>query len=302
MTGRCLVGIRTTVALSLPPQHLSHPRNPATLLSPKYKPDLLWLSGTGRPSIASLTTHMAHSLLESNWTPPPVDSIVRNIDRIYAGGLFWRVVSPQLLERQSRLMSAIALMAEKLKTALPPDQLQQEGRRRYAVRFNHGNVSLTWLHRSLTTPPSPQTERDALITRHRCELRLYIDAVKRAERKSMLDLDPTAANITLVYNQLTTSLEFWEDAKFWYGMPWWRKPRLDFPWAPPSPTPETLDNDPPERLLLASPRRVVTFGEGEKDSSPKAPALTRVPRCPSPVNPDSSAVRAFRPRAKLISV
>jgi len=228
---------------------------------------------------------MAHSLPESNWTPPPVDSIVRNIDRIYAGGLFWRVVPPQLLERQSRLMSAIALMAEKLKTALPPDQLPQEGRRR-----------------SLTTPPPPQTERDALITRHRRELRLYIDAVKRAERKSMLDLDPTAANVALVYNQLTASLEFWEDAKYWCGMPWWRKPRLDFPWAPPSPTSETLDNDPPGRLLLASPRRVVTFGEGEKDSSPKAPALTRVPRCPSPVNPDSSAVRAFRPRAKLISV
>jgi hypothetical protein len=164
---------------------------------------------------------------------------------------------------------------------------------------NHWDASLIRLQRSLGPPQSSQTERDSLIIRHRRELRLYIDAVKRAERKSMLDLDPIAANIALVYNQLTASLEFWEDAKFWYGMPWWRQPRLDFPWAPPSPTSEARPNDPPERPLSVASRRMVTFTEGEKGSSPKAPALIRVPRCPSPTNPDLSGVRA---RARLVSV
>ena len=93
----------------------------------------------------------------------------------------------------------------------------------------------------------------------------------------MLDLDPTAANIGVVDNELTTTFEFWEDTKYWYGMPRWGKACP----GDPSPTSETPDNDPPERPLFTSPRQnVLTFDEGEKDSSPKAPSLTRVPRCP----------------------
>jgi hypothetical protein len=247
---------------------------------------------------------MTHSLSDSNWKPPPVDSIVGNIDRIYAAGLFWRVVSPQLLERQSRLMSAIASMTEKLKASLPPDQsLQERRQRRYLPPFNSWDVSFIWLHNRLfTTSPSPRTKRDSLIARHKRELRLYVEAIKRAENKSMLDLDPTAANVAVVYNQLTTSLEFWEDAKFWYGMPWWRKPRLDFPWAPPFPSPETPDHDSPAGSLLATSHRLVTFCEGEKDSSPKAPAITRVPRCSTTVNTECSVPYAIRPGVKLISV
>jgi len=230
---------------------------------------------------------MIHSLSESNWNPPPVDSIVCNIDRIYAAGLFWRVVSPQLLERQSRLMSAIASMTEKLRASLPPDQPLQERRQR----------------RLFPTSSSLRTKHDSLTTRHRRELRLYAEAIKRAEKKSMLDLDPTAANITLVYNQLTASLEFWEDAKFWYGMPWWRKPRLDFPWAPP--LSETTDHDSPGRpasSTMNDSHRLVTFREGVKDSSPKAPAITRVPRCSITANPELSVHHAFRPGVRLVTV
>lgn len=245
---------------------------------------------------------MAHSLSESNWKPPPVDSIVANIDRIYAAGLFWRVVSPQLLDTQSRLMSAIASMAEKLKASLPVDQpLQERRQRRYLPPLNFWTfLSSGLLYRLFTT--SPRTKRDSLITRHKRELRLYVEAIKRAENKSMLDLDPTAANIALVYNQLVTSLEFWEDAKFWYGMPWWRKPRLDFPWAPPSPTPELPDHDSPERPHSAASHRLVTFREGEKGSSPKAPATTRVPRCSAIVNTEYSVSFTLRPGLKLVSV
>lgn len=249
---------------------------------------------------------MTYSLSATKWQAPSVSEILCNIDRIYAAGLFWRVVSPQLLERQSRLMSTIALMTEKLKASLPPhDQLSQEGRhRRYVLRFNYLDAPFICSYRFLATSPHPQPTPDLLIVRHQRELRLYVESVRRAEKNSMLNLESTAENIALVYNQLTESLEFWEDAKFWFGMPWWRKPRLDFPWAPPMPRSETLD--PPERPLLAVSNvshRMVTFGEGAKDSSPTVPALTRVPRCSSTANSVPSAVRAFRPRVRpLISV
>ena len=248
---------------------------------------------------------MSHSLSESNWSPPPVDLIVNNIDRIYAAGLFWRVVSPELFERQSLLISAIALMTEKLKAALPSDRSLQEGRPGYALRFDSQDVSFISPHRSFGAPPSPQAKQDSLITRHQRELRLYSEAITRAEKRSMLDLDPTAANIAFVCNQLTASLEFWEDAKSWYGMPWWRKPRLDFPWAPSSPTSETLHHSPYGQPFLATPsdsHRVVTFGHGEKNSSSKAPAQTRVRRCSTGTHSEFSVVRTFKPKVKPISV
>lgn len=96
---------------------------------------------------------MTQRLSESSWKPPSVDRILFNFDRIYASGIFWRVVSPQLLESQSRLMSAIALMAEKLKATLPHDQPPPEGRhRRHAPRFNCQNPSLIYLTDSLRHP------------------------------------------------------------------------------------------------------------------------------------------------------
>jgi len=244
---------------------------------------------------------------ESSWKPPPIDRILCSLDGIYASGVFWRVVSPQLLESQSRLMTAIASMVEKLKAALHPRDLSSpESRpRKYAPYSNRKSLSFTWPHRFFLPSPSSQEEHDSLVTRHRRERRLYTEAVKRVQRGSTLTLEPTAANILRVYNQLTASLEFWEDAKSWYGMTWWRKPRLDFPWAPPRPSSQTLYCDPPGRPLLTTPngpQRAVTFGEDEKDSSPQAPALIRVPRCSTAARSELLTVRAFRSRTKLISV
>jgi len=243
------------------------------------------------------TVCMAHRFFESNWKPPSIDRILCNFDRIYAAGVFWRVVSPQLLESQSRLISAIALIAEKLKATLhPQDQSLPENRhRRYAPRFDRQNGPFICPHRFFVTPPSPQTKRDPLTVRHQRELRLYTEAVKRVEKRSTLDLKPTTTDIAFAYNQLAVSLDFWEDAKFWYGMPWWRKPHFDFPWAPPRPLSGTLDRDLPGRPLLSAsndPQRAVTFGEGEKVSSLKAPALTRVPRCSAAAHSGHPVVRA----------
>jgi len=250
---------------------------------------------------------MAHRHPESNWTSPPIDRILCSLDGIYASGVFWRVVSPQLLESQSRLMSAIASMTDKLKASLHPRDLSPpESRpRKYAPRFNRKSDSLISSHRFFAPSPSPQEEHDSLVIRHRRERRLFADALKRVQKGSTLALEPTTANILHVYNQLTASLVFWEDAKSWYGMPWWRKPRLDFPWAPPRPLSQTLDRDPPGRPLPSTsndPQRAVTFGEDEKGSSPQAPALIRVPRCSTAIHSELAGLRALRPRNKLISV
>lgn len=90
-------------------------------------------------TIASHRIHMSYPLSEYSWKPPSANQILFSIDRIYASGVFWRVVSPPLLEDQSRIMSAIALMAEVLRATLPPrtDQSPPEGRyQRYVPRSN----------------------------------------------------------------------------------------------------------------------------------------------------------------------
>lgn len=293
-----------TSCLSSQPHCDACPWNPATLCRVRIYPTL-WLLDTGHPSITPHNADMNHRPAGCSWKPPPVDRILFNFDRIYTAGVFWRVVSPQLLESQCRLMSAIALMAGKLKATLPPhNQSPPEGRhRRHVPTFNRLNNYLIIFHRFFTTPPPPDTKPDTLIARHKRELRLYTEAAKRAKRGFPLDLQPTAANITFAYNHLVASLEFWEDAKFWHGMPWWRNPNLDFQWAPPRPLSEITDCDPsPVRVLVPSSgtQRTVTFGEGEKESSPKAPAHTRVPRCSTATRFELPKIRVRR--HKLISV
>lgn len=251
---------------------------------------------------------MGHRLSEpDNWKPPPLNQILGNFDGIYASGVFWRVVSPQLLEGQSRLMSAIALMTEKLKASLDPHDppLPRSSLRRYAPHINRESVSFSPAPlRFFGTSPSPQEELDSLVTRHRRERRFFAEALKRVQVGSTLNLEPTAANILRVYSQLSASLVFWEDAKSWHGMPWWKEPRLDFPWGPSRPLSEILDHNSLGRPLLSAsndPQRAVTFVRGEKYSSPQAPALTRVPRCSTLSTTTRSefvGTRALRPRTE----
>lgn len=110
-----------------------------------YISNNLGFSDVGNTSIASHHHPMVHCHPESNWRPPPVDRILYNVDAIYAAGVFWRVVSPQLLESQSRLMSAVTLMADKLKAALHPHDLSSPESRpqRYTPRFNRKSASFT---------------------------------------------------------------------------------------------------------------------------------------------------------------
>lgn len=141
------------------------------------RPAVAFLASGTLPSPPSHHRPMAHRHSESNWKPPPVDQILCNIDAIYASGVFWRVVSPQFLGSQSRLMSAIASMTEKLKAALHPhDPPPPESRpQRYAPQFGLKSSYLPSLidaqrhchrRRSSTTPSSRDTNvKDASMPR-----------------------------------------------------------------------------------------------------------------------------------------
>jgi hypothetical protein len=203
-------------------------------------------------------------------------------------------------------MSAIALMTEKLKAALDPHDLSPpEGRpRRCAPQFDGKSFSFIHPHRPFVPSSSPQGKHDSLVTRHHRGGRLYTEVAKRSQKGLTQSPKPTAANIPLMYNRLASSLEFWEDARSWCGTPWWGKPRLDFPWAPPKLPSETLGCDLLRRPLppaLNDTQRMVSFVEDEKESSPHAPALIRVPRC-STAQAELSEFRTSRPRARLIPV
>ena len=124
----------------------ARPRYPGTPRGTPIYPPFSAFSDIGTTSIASHHRPMTHRPSESNWKPPPIDRILCSLDEIYASGVFWRVVSPQLLESQSRLMSAITSMTEKLKTALnlrdfsPPETRP----RKYALHVDRKAFRSFW--------------------------------------------------------------------------------------------------------------------------------------------------------------
>jgi hypothetical protein len=69
------------------------------------------------------------------------------------------------------------------------------------------------------------------------ETKLYKEARERLKRGKPLRFVPDYDNLTRANRQLSASLQFFRTAKCWTRMPRWRKPYLDFEWAPPPPTP-----------------------------------------------------------------
>lgn len=67
------------------------------------------------------------------------------------------------------------------------------------------------------------------------ETRSYKDARKRLKRGKPLRFVPDYENLTRAYRHLSASLQFFSAAMHWTGMPRWRKPYLEFEWAPPPP-------------------------------------------------------------------
>ena len=71
------------------------------------------------------------------------------------------------------------------------------------------------------------------------ETKLYKDARERLKRGKPLRFVPDYDNLTRAHRQFSASLQFFRTAMCWTRMPKWRKPYLDFEWAPSPPTPPT---------------------------------------------------------------
>ena len=69
------------------------------------------------------------------------------------------------------------------------------------------------------------------------ETKLYKEARERLKRGKPLRFVPHYDNLTRAHRQLSASLQFFYAGMYWMGMPRWRKPYLEFEWAPPPPTP-----------------------------------------------------------------
>jgi hypothetical protein len=80
-------------------------------------------------------------------------------------------------------------------------------------------------------------EENPLDERLARETKFYKEARERLKRGKPLRFVPDYDNLTRVHRQLSASLQFFRAAMCWTRMPRWRKPYLDFEWAPPAPTP-----------------------------------------------------------------
>lgn len=69
------------------------------------------------------------------------------------------------------------------------------------------------------------------------ETKLYKEARERLKRGKPLRFVPHYDNLTRAHRQLSASLQFFYAGMDWIGMPRWRKPYLEFEWAPPSTKP-----------------------------------------------------------------
>ena len=90
--------------------------------------------------------------------------------------------------------------------------------------------------RKISAQFKPAEEEIPLDDRLARETRLYKEARERLKRGKPLRFVPDYDHLTRAHRQLSGSLQFFHIGIHWMGMPRWRKPYLDFEWAPPPPT------------------------------------------------------------------
>ena len=93
------------------------------------------------------------------------------------------------------------------------------------------------------------------------ETKLYKVARERLKRGKPLRFVPDYDNLTRAHRQLSASLQFFRTAMCWTQMPRWRKPYLDFEWAPPTPTPTPTPTTTPTSLPPAKSVDDVEMGK-----------------------------------------
>jgi len=154
--------------------------------------------------------------------------LLKNFDFIYACGLFCHIAKVgRKRDQQFRLIWAVEQMLEKLRE-VREENLRLKSPFFHAKRSAKRKISLQF------KTVEDEVPLDGRLAR---ETKLYREARERLKRGKPLRFVPDYDNITRVHRQLAASLQFFYAGMYWTGMPRWRKPYLEFEWAPPPPTP-----------------------------------------------------------------
>ena len=183
---------------------------------------------------------------------PSYFCLLKNFDSIYASGLFCHIAKMgKKRDQQLRLVWAVEQMLGNLRE-VRDENLQSRSpffhAKRYlppptyfciwAMELNHfpPNFSRSAKHKiSSQFNLKPTEDELPLNGRLEREIKLYKEARKRLKRGKPLRFVPDYDNLTRAHRQLSASLKFFSAAMHWMGMPTWRKPYLEFEWAPPLP-------------------------------------------------------------------
>ncbi|KAF9648702.1 hypothetical protein BDM02DRAFT_3260883 [Thelephora ganbajun] len=197
-------------------------RLPQSLLSfsPSSPPSRFTSMSTSTPLIAVE--------VPPEYQTPSYFYLLKNSDSIYASGLFCHIAKVgRKRDQQLRLIWAVEQMVRKLRE-VREENLQLRSPFFHAKRSAKRKISSQFKTSEDEIPLGDRLAR---------ETKLYKEARERLKRGKPLRFVPDYDNITRAHRQLSASLRFFYAGMYWMGMPRWRKPYLDFEWAPPPPTP-----------------------------------------------------------------
>lgn len=189
--------------------------------------------------------------MPSGYQLPSYFCLLKNFDSIYASGMFCHVAKVgKKRDRQLRLIWAVEQMLKELQK-VREENLQLRSPFFHAKRYvplplrssavyRADFLLLLYLSRSakrkISAQFKPAEEEIPLADRLARETKLYKEARERLKRGKPLRFVPDYDHLTRAHRQLSASLQFFHIGIHWMGMPRWRKPYLDFEWAPPPPT------------------------------------------------------------------
>lgn len=213
-----------------------------------------------------MTTSTPFTAVEvaSGYQIPSYFCLLKGFDAIYASGMFCHIAKlGRKRDQHLRLIWAVEQMLAKLRE-VREENLQSRS------PFFHARRSAK---RKISSQFKTVEEEIPLHERLARETKLYKEARERLRRGKPLRFVPDYENLTRVHRQLSTSLQFFRIAMCWTRMPRWRKPYLDFEWAPPPPTPSSPSPLPPAQSVHDSLLGLDERNEAEMMS--KTPELLR---------------------------
>ncbi|KAF9787423.1 hypothetical protein BJ322DRAFT_721274 [Thelephora terrestris] len=192
---------------------------------------------------------------------PSYFHLLKSLDAIYASGMFCHIAKPgRKRDQQLRLVWAVEQMLSKLQE-VREENLQLRSPFFHAKRSAKRKISSQFKTVEGEIPLDDRLAR---------ETKLYKQARERLRRGKPLRFVPDYDNLTKVHRQLSASLQFFCTAMCWTRMPKWRKPYLDFEWAPPTPTPTSSSTSLPPAQSVDD----ATFGSRDAQVV-KTPKLKR---------------------------